>query len=196
LQHGRRTIYLDGVDFDLENFWPGFKAGSLNANQTIEWVADITNACRNTLGSSLIVTHAPQAPYFGPNGATNTWAGPLGGYTAVYKKAPSINFFNVQFYNQGASLYVDYNGLFIQSGGSTFPKTAVKEIADAGIPLSKIVVGKYITTADASNGFVAPATLHTFFQQAQKDLGWNAGVMAWTYQNTATVAAWIHAVYP
>ena len=33
--------------------------------ETIQWVADATNAARNVLGSTALVTHAPQPPYFG-----------------------------------------------------------------------------------------------------------------------------------
>lgn len=190
-----KNNYLDGVDFDLENFASGFRGGSLNDAQTINWVANVTNAARNTLGPGGIISHAPQGPYFGAIGATNTWAGPKGGYTAVYQHAPSINFFNVQFYNQGAGCYTDYNGLFVSSC-STFPGTAVEQIQKAGIPINKIVVGKYITTGDASNGFVAPATLHQFFDQAKSQLGWNAGVMAWVWGDANQCSSWIHAAYP
>jgi chitinase len=190
-----QTNHLDGVDFDLENFASGFRGGSMSDTQTVDWVANATNAARSVLGSGGIISHAPQGPYFGPVGATNTWAGKTGGYTGVYRQAPSINFFNIQFYNQGASCYVDYNGLFAQSC-SVFPSTSVGEIAKAGIPLNKIVVGKYLTTADASNGYVAPATLHTFFQQAKTNLGWSTGVMAWVWGDAATASSWIKAVYP
>jgi len=187
--------HLDGVDFDLENFASGFRGGSLSDTQTVDWVANATNAVRQVFGSGGIISHAPQGPYFGPVGATNTWAGKTGGYTGVYQKAPTINFFNVQFYNQGTSCYVDYNGLFVTSC-SVFPSTSVGEIAKAGIPLSKIVVGKYIATSDASNGYIAPGTLHTYFTQAKSNLNWNTGVMAWVWGDSASASSWIHAVYP
>lgn len=190
-----KSNHLDGVDFDLENFDVNFRGGSLSDTQTVDWVADATNAVRDIFGSGGIISHAPQGPYFGPVGATDTWAGKTGGYTGVYAKAPSINFFNVQFYNQGTSCYTDYNGLFIKSC-TTFPQTSVQEIAKAGIPLSKIVVGKYIAQGDASNGWIAPATLHTYFTQAKSAIGWDAGVMAWVWGDANAVSAWIHAVYP
>jgi len=186
--------YLDGVDFDLENFAAGFRGGSLSDTATVQWVANVTNAARGVLGSGGIISHAPQGPYFGEVGG-NSWAGKTGGYTGVYAKAPTINFFNVQFYNQGANCYVDYDGLFTKSC-SNFPGTAVAEIAKAGIPLSKIVVGKYIAPGDASNGFIAPGTLHTYFQQAKTNLNWNAGVMAWVWGDASAASSWIHGVYP
>lgn len=148
-------------------------------------------------GSGAIITHAPQAPYFGPIGATNAWVGASGGYTAVYQQAASyISFFNVQFYNQGASCYIDYNGLFKSSAGcSGFASTSVNEIANAGVPLSKIVVGKPVTTADASNGWDGGSSLASFFSQAKSELGWNAGVMGWVWNDAPTCTSWIQAIY-
>jgi len=189
-----RNNHLDGVDFDLENFQPNFRGGSLSDTDTVSWVANVSNSARNVLGTSGIISHAPQAPYFGAIGGS-TWAGRTGGYSGVYRQATSINFFNVQFYNQGTSCYTDYNGLFTSSC-STFPGTAVSQIAQSGIPLEKIVVGKYIQTGDASNGFIAPGTLHTYFTQAQSQLSWKAGVMAWVWGDATTCAAYIKAVYP
>jgi chitinase len=190
-----KNNYLDGVDFDIENLAPGFRGGSLSDTATVNWLANITTATKAAMGSGAVISHAPQAPYFGPvNG--NSWTGKTGGYTSVYQRAGNdITFFNVQFYNQGASCYTDYNGLF-SSSCSVFPSTSVGEIAKAGIPLSKIVVGKYVTTADASNGWVAPGTLHTFFQQAQSQLGWHAGVMGWQWGDAGTCSSWIKAIYP
>ena len=53
-----------------------------------------------------------------------------------------------------------------------FQGTSVNEIASYGIPLSKIVVGKYLETSDASNGYMTAAQLKTAFSQAQTDLSW------------------------
>jgi hypothetical protein len=61
-----------------------------------------------------------------------------------------IDFYNVQFYNQGDTHYDTYEGLFLNSGGF-FTGTAVKEIISRGIPPKKIVVGKPVTPADATN---------------------------------------------
>ena len=45
-----QTHHLDGVDFDLENFASGFRGGSLSDTQTVDWVANATNAARSVLG--------------------------------------------------------------------------------------------------------------------------------------------------
>ena len=60
---------LDGVDFDMENLGPGLTAGGLTSAQTIQWLIDASNAARSILGPLGIVTHAPQAPYFGAIGS-------------------------------------------------------------------------------------------------------------------------------
>ena len=81
----------------------------------------------------------------------------------------------MQFYNQG--LYGDCAGLLTSSGGA-FPGSSLFEIPKNGIPLDKLVIGKPATAADASNGFIAPATLGTCVKEA-KAKGWNGGVMVW-----------------
>ena len=81
----------------------------------------------------------------------------------------------MQFYNQG--LYGDCAGLLTSSGGA-FPGSSLFEIPKNGIPLNKLVIGKPATAADASNGFMDPATLGSCVKQA-KAKGWNAGIMVW-----------------
>jgi len=187
--------FLDGVDFDLENFAPGFTVGGMSNAATINWLCDVTTGAASGFGSGAVITHAPQAPYFGPVGNSATWVGTSGGYTAVHQRVGNyITFYNVQFYNQGASCYVDYPGLF-QKSCSNFPLTSVGEIAAAGIPLNKIVVGKPVTTADASNGWVSGASLHSLFGQAKSSNGWNAGLMGWVWNDPNTCANWVQAVY-
>jgi chitinase len=47
-----------------------------------------------------IITHAPQAPYFSTEAYKN------GGYTKIHQKVGhTINFYNIQFYNQGNTQY-------------------------------------------------------------------------------------------
>jgi len=184
---------LDGVDFDLENFDQGFVVNGHSSEWTVHWCQNITLGASNAFGSGAILTHAPQSPYFGPIGATNTWAGSLGGYTSVYAGIKDIlTFFNVQFYNQGSNCYISYTSLF-QNGGGTcgLPSTSVSEINKAGIPMDLIVVGKPVHQNDASDGYVAPATLHGWFGTAKSSLGWNAGIMGWEWTDDGTTASWL-----
>jgi len=175
--------HLDGVDFDLENFGSGFTAGGLNFAATVQWVVDATNAARSVLGASGIITHAPQTPYFGTKQGFNN------GYVKVYEGAPSINFFLVQFYNNGPS--TTYASIFTSNNGAS-----VAEIKAEGIPLEKIVVGKPFVAGDAGNGYVSPATLHTFFAQAKSELGWNAGVMAWQWHSASATKTFFSTIFP
>lgn len=94
---------FDGIDFDLENIAQGFLGGSLTSQQTIDWIVTANNTARATYASirgfQPIISHSPQAPFFGFIG-NNDWAGPLGGYTRV-NQLTAIDFYNTQFYNQG-----------------------------------------------------------------------------------------------
>jgi len=175
------TYSLDGVDFDLENFGGGFTIGSMNSAQTIQWVADATNAARSILGANKIITHAPQPPYFGANnGFSNA-------YPQIYAKAPTINFLQVQFYNNGPSS--TYQTVFVSNNGQS-----VLEISQQGIPLNKIVVGKPVASGDGNP--VDPAsTIHSIVSQAG-GIGWYTGVMGWMWHDPTTNANWIHTIYP
>ena len=100
--------------------------------------------------------------------------------------------YNIQFYNQvntqtNAILYADCDGL-ITKAGAPFTGTALLEIPDSGFDLNKLVIGKPGTAADATNGFIDPATLGTCVDQA-KAKGWNAGVMAFQFPDAD--AAWV-----
>jgi len=194
-----KAQYLDGVDFDLENFDQGFTVNGHSAQWTIDWCANITKGALNGFGNGAILTHAPQSPYFGPVGATNTWAGPSGGYTAVYNAVKDIlTFFNVQFYNQGSGCYESYDSLFMNGGGGScgLPGSSVIEINKAGVAMDAIVVGKPVHQNDAGDGYVDAATLHSWFQQANSSLGWNAGIMGWEWTDDGTTAAWLNGIYP
>jgi hypothetical protein len=186
----------------MENFGAGLKAPGLTAAVSLQWLVDCTRAARVTLGPNGLLTHAPQAPYFGKVGSEvpNPWTLTGGGYSALYVACGAdISWFNVQFYNQGLSCYTTFASLFLQSNGigecAVFPGTSVSEIASYGIPLAKIVVGKYMLVADASNGFVAASTLGTYFSQAASSLGWQAGVMVWAWQQNRG-AAWLAQAWP
>ncbi|GLB41933.1 putative glycosyl hydrolase 18 family protein [Lyophyllum shimeji] len=171
---------LDGIDVDYEDF------GAFNSGTAEAWLISFTRQLRAQLPQgSYIVTHAPVAPWFSPS----KWPG--GGYLNVHTQVGSlIDWYNVQFYNQGASEYTDCNGLLTASS-STWPQSAVFQIGANGVPFSKIVIGKPATTSDANNGYMSTSTLATCLQQA-KNQGWNGGVMVWQYPHAA--ASWIQAV--
>ncbi|KAF9073324.1 glycoside hydrolase family 18 protein [Rhodocollybia butyracea] len=169
---------LDGIDVDYEDF-NAFDAGTAEA-----WLISFTTQLRKMLPQGkFLLTHAPVAPWFSPN----IW--PSGGYLAVHKSVGSmIDWYNVQFYNQGTTEYTTCAGLLTASS-STWPQSALFQIAANGVTLNKLVIGKPATTADEdSGGFIAPTTLATCVEQA-KNKGWSAGVMVWEYPDAA--ATWI-----
>lgn len=127
-----------------------------------------------------IITHCPQAPYFKEEYYRN------GAYKTVNDRVGNtIDFYNVQFYNQGNTRYDSYQELFIQATG-VFSGTAVKELIDRGIPAKKIVLGKPATMADVMNtGYVQPADLGRWLRQFKQEHNWRPSVMFWQFKNDA-----------
>ncbi|KAG6821430.1 hypothetical protein H0H93_010154 [Arthromyces matolae] len=117
---------------------------------------------------------------------------PGGGYLKVDKSVGSlIDWYNVQFYNQGSSEYTTCNGLLTASS-STWPESALFQIAANGVSLSKLVIGKPATSSDASNGYMSTSTLASCVATA-KSQGWNGGVMVWEHkQRSKKPLPWVH----
>ncbi|KAJ6455602.1 glycoside hydrolase family 18 protein, partial [Mycena vitilis] len=161
-----KTYGLDGVDVDYEDFSAVETSGT-----AVAWLTTFTKALRAQLpAGQYILTHAPVAPWFTPN----RWPG--NGYLGVHAAVGDlIDWYNIQFYNQGVTEYVDCAGLLTQSS-SAWPQSSVFEIAANGVDLNKLVIGKPATTADANNGYMDPATLSGCLAQA-KAKGWSAGAM-------------------
>ncbi|KAF4610520.1 hypothetical protein D9613_006969 [Agrocybe pediades] len=177
-----KQFNLDGIDVDYEDF-DAINAGDGKAEA---WVASFTKQLRTQLPQgTFLLTHAPVAPWFSP--------GRFGGgaYLKIHSTVGSlIDWYNVQFYNQGTNEYTTCSGLLTASS-STWPQSSLFQIAANGVPLSKLVIGKPATSGDASNGFISTSTLATCVNQA-KNQGWNAGVMVWEFPDAA--ASWIKAV--
>ncbi|KXN87412.1 hypothetical protein AN958_08843 [Leucoagaricus sp. SymC.cos] len=173
---------LDGIDVDYEDF-NAFDAGDGSAEN---WLISFTKQLRSQLPQgTYILTHAPVAPWFSPN----KWGG--GGYLKVHQSVGSmIDWYNVQFYNQGVNEYTTCGNLLTTSS-STWPQSALFQIAASGVPLDKLVIGKPATAGDAGSGFISTSTLASCVQQA-KNKGWNGGVMVWEYPRAAS--PWITSV--
>merc|ERR1719361_514484 len=134
------------------------------------------------LNSDMEISHAPQSPYF--MGST-LGQYPDGGYATVHQNCGDmIDFYNVQFYNQGGSTYNTYDSLFVSSIGWS-QNSAVYQIMDGAspenveIPASKLVVGKH-TNGDGSS-FIDGETLKNVFNSALADGRWSAGFMTWQF---------------
>lgn len=61
----------------------------------------------------------------------------------------------------------------LYESSNAWPKTSIFEMAEGGIPLHKLVIGKPATEKEAANGYIDTKTLATCLQQAKKD-GWSA----------------------
>ncbi|KAI0355588.1 glycoside hydrolase [Trametes cingulata] len=162
---------LDGIDVDYEDL-AAMNARDGNAEA---WLVTFTQTLRKKLPKGhYLLTHAPVAPWFSP--VFNA----TGAYLTVDQKAGDlIDWYNVQFYNQGADMYTTCYSLLTSSGGD-WPGSSLMEIANAGVPSSKLVIGKTATAADGATGFMDPQALGVCVAQAEK-LGWNAGIMTWEY---------------
>ena len=163
---------LDGVDIDWEDN-DAMKKGLGEA-----WLITFSQILRSLLPNH-IISHAPQAPYFNPN------IYPNGGYKAIHDQVGNtIDFYNVQFYNQGDTTYDTYDSLFIDSGHLN-PETAIYQMMARGVEPGKIVLGKPVTEADAYNtGFIKGSDLNSLLLEAKKDKrnkGWKPSVMFWHY---------------
>ncbi|KAF8916309.1 glycoside hydrolase superfamily [Mucidula mucida] len=121
---------LDGIDVDYEDF-NAFAAGTAEA-----WLISFTTELRNQLPQGeYIITHAPVAPWFTPTHYTG------GGYLKVHDSVGSkIDWYNLQFYNQGTSEYTTCDGLLTASS-STWPETALFQIIANGVDGSKLIIG-------------------------------------------------------
>lgn len=129
-----------------------------------------------------IITHAPQAPYFKEDHVRYTG----GSYMKVHREVGQlIDFYNVQFYNQGDTTYDTYAKLFKASRGY-FSGTSVMEIVNRGVPMEKIVVGKPASEAAAANtGYVPENKIGNWVSRAKTEYGFETGVMYWEYFHDA-----------
>ncbi|EIW79384.1 glycoside hydrolase family 18 protein [Coniophora puteana RWD-64-598 SS2] len=172
---------LDGVDIDYEDF------NAINAEDgsAETWLSTFTTALRAKLpAGDYILTHAPVAPWFSTKYTS-------GAYLKVNENVGSlIDWYNVQFYNQGTTEYTTCDGLLTASS-TTYPNSALFQIAASGVSLDKLVIGKPADSGDATNGYMDPTTLAGCLETA-KGQNWDAGVMVWEYPDAA--ASWIETV--
>merc|ERR1719229_1715683 len=110
---------------------------------------------------------------------------PHGGYNKVHQNCGSqIDWYNIQFYNQGSTSYNTYSGLFQTSIGWS-GNSGVYQIMNGAspenvkVPASKIVVGKH-TYGDGSS-FLSGLNLKSIFNAALAAGQWDAGFMSWQF---------------
>lgn len=93
-----------------------------------------------------------------------------------------IDFYNVQFYNQGKGYYENAQTLFNVSGGWC-PQTSINEIIASGVPKEKVVLGKPVTTKNAHSGWMSSTDLNNAIKANLPYNGWNTGVMFWQFKS-------------
>lgn len=91
---------LDGVDIDWEDMQ------AMNTNKGESWLITFQAELRAQLpAGQYLISHAPVAPWFtsGPDYES-------GAYVKVHQEVgDGIDFYNIQFYNQGQGVYEDCN---------------------------------------------------------------------------------------
>ncbi|KAJ3011826.1 UNVERIFIED_CONTAM: hypothetical protein HDU68_001495 [Siphonaria sp. JEL0065] len=175
---------FDGADIDYEDN-EGMKIGGE------AWLVTFTQQLRELLPRpQYIISHAPQAPTF----SSDQRLYPNGGYIAVDKQVGAlIDFYNVQFYNQGEANAYDTCTTLLTKSSDACPGTSLFEISKKGVPLSKLVIGKPAAqTGVQGTGYIKDADLATCVAQA-KGMGWNAGIMGWNFELDPT-GSWIKTV--
>ena len=159
---------FDGVNVKYMDI-PALQAGTATT-----WLITFFTQLRNLLPNHTIVVSL--RPCF----TTDEYAG--AGFRRVNKEAGSmIDFYNVEYYNEGTTVYDSYDRVFISVGGE-HPGTAMKDLIANGFESKKLVVGKTVSSTDLYNkGWVDPVELGQWAGRAFDELGWFAGVSLWEY---------------
>jgi chitinase len=166
---------FDGVDLDIENI-------QMN-QQTLQWLAAVTNAVVSVATekkTTLQISHAPQAPYFHKTE----------GYAKLEElTAGRIDYYNIQYYNQGSyayQAYEDFSSMFDIEYLGVSNETSVKSIITQDspkVPFEKVVIGKPITKDDVgssnSTGYIPTCALVDILNQAKARKIPFGGVMGW-----------------
>lgn len=146
-------LHFDGIDIDWEDTL-AFSNPAVAGYNGVEFLTDLTIQLRLQLpsGEGWLLTHAPQPPYLSsdPNWSSNG----IGGYIPVLNAiADKIDWVNMQYYNNpgfltAAAAVQNYHD--IVNGWSGIPN-----VPDfAGLPASKLVVGKPALPGDAGSGWL------------------------------------------
>lgn len=132
-----QTYGLDGIDIDFED--SAAFTGSAGYDGT-QFMINLTQALYGALpASARLISHAPQAPYFFP-----TWSS---AYIRIMEAVGTqIDFLNLQYYNNPG--FQEPSFILGTSAGS------VAGMIAAGIPATKIVIGKPVGQNDAGSGWM------------------------------------------
>lgn len=186
--------YFDGVDIDWED------SHAFENGKGEEWLIELTKELRKDLNKEYIITHAPQAPYFIKNKEKYR----NGAYWTIESEVGKmIDWYNIQYYNQGSSKYENCKTLINKSDGWS-NGTSLSELIYQGLDPKKIVIGKPISKKDVYNsGYISPIELskcfknienHSFKYKNNTAVNWNKSVFGWQFSSD-TNSTWIKKVF-
>ncbi|SHL46905.1 glycosyl hydrolase family 18 protein [Roseibium suaedae] len=187
---------FDGIDFDFEET-ADFQNAAEAGYDPVAFLAEISAAVKSAAGSAgCLVSHAPQPPYFDP-----AWYGAP--YSQIAAKAgDAIDWFNVQYYNNGTW----YNGpsndgptqeqkITGLTGGAPDGWSYVALSQLVGTPPEKLVLGRVTSLDNAGSdqqnaGYLDAADTVSFLVQPliQKFGNSFGGVMGWEYSMSTTAS--------
>lgn len=125
-----------------------------------DYLASLSKSIKS-LDSSLVVSHAPQYPYFGPSYYDV--------YTLVNTKAgDAIDFYNLQYYNNGDTS--TYDLVFV---ANPF-EAAVQQLL---IPVQKIVVGKSMDLSVLTSWVTQAASDSSLMDWRNKKASWSGNCL-------------------
>lgn len=194
-----------GIDLDIEHFPTIYEYA--DTDKLVAYFGQLSQQIKeqssSIIGYPIIVSHAPQSPYF--NGPTDS-SQSLYGY--VYSKIEKqygwyIDFYNIQYYNQGIGLYENYETIFYND---TSFNASVNQLIYGGdinsnyayVDPAKIVVGKvsnynegnsggyvqlYNSQVTSSNCMAGIIEATKYDQDRPQIVNWSSvgGIMVWYY---------------
>lgn len=201
-------VQIDGFDLDIEGVTIQGGVPSTMTTYTgavipvtdyyatfASWLGKLSKSIKD-INPAFIVTHAPQTPYYHSDFGNiyNLIEQNYGNY---------IDFYNIQYYNQGPASYYDTAGQVFESDSAYH--ASVNELVAAGISANKIVVGKPIPSEDYTPnpaGYLnlwsntSETTMTTMVQSAFQSTTLNVqawtgqgGIMCWFWQNSGQSVA-------
>jgi len=198
-----KTYGLDGIDFNMQFIGSGFTYGDLSGTQMINWLTGASMTAKQYLGEDSVISHSPQAPYFGKIGSAspNPNTGTSGGYTTIeWLTKGMIDFYNVVFFNQGSGCYVDYATIFVASNAEGnckyYPGTSIGEISNYGVSLDKLVIAKPLLKTDSTDGgWISASDMNKIVDDGESQFGWKSGLYVFQWKDK-DAADWINTVMP
>lgn len=195
-----RNASLDGVGLDYEDDYSNGNPGLTGygaqrvcgGGPAVAWLCTLTSTLRQLLPreQGYLISHAPQPPYFEL------------GYATVYQQCgDDIDFFNIQYYNQGPGTYDTYETIVLQEAIHPGPPTctdtwngALADVIETHkIPAEKLILGKIVSPSDGNNGYVDPDTLASIVAQALQKYPQLAGIFGWQW-GSDTDGSWVATV--